>query len=148
MMSLAELAHHSALAVFFYRGVVSEGLAQSGGGGVGIETAARMAGWREREPELEELGYWIVGVSSQSSEAQVEFALDRMLSSFMFLSDSELLLADELGLPTGTGPDGERVYEPLTMLIRDGRIWSVIHPVVWSEVDAEIAIERIRRSRG
>lgn len=147
MVSLAELARLGSLAVFFYRGVVSEGVAQSGGGGVGIETAARMAGWREREPELEELGYRIVGISSQSSEAQTQFALDRMLS-FAFLSDRELLLADELGLPTGEGPGGERVYEPLTMLVRDGRVWCVFYPLVCPELDAEIAIERIARDRG
>jgi peroxiredoxin len=77
----------------------------------------------------------------------VQFALDRMVSSFTFLSDSELLLANELGLPTGRGPAGERVYEPLTMLIRDGCIWWVFYPLMSPAVDAEIAIKRIRRSR-
>jgi peroxiredoxin len=89
-----------------------------------------------------------VGVSSQSSEAQTEFAVARMLLSFTFLSDPELLLADELGLPTGEGPGGERVYEPLTMLISDECVWWVFYPLASPAVDAEIAIERIRRSRG
>jgi peroxiredoxin len=147
MVSLAELARSDSLAVFFYRGVASEGPAGGRRGGVGIEVGARVMGWREREAELEELGYRIVGISSQSSEMQAELALDRMVS-FMFLSDSELLLADELRLPTGREPSGERVYEPLTMLIRDGQIWCVFHPLASPVVDADITIERIRRSRG
>jgi peroxiredoxin len=147
MVSLAELARRDSLAVFFYRGVASEGSDKDRRGGVDIEAGARVMGWREHEAELEELGYRIVGVSSQSSEMQAELALDRTVS-FMFLSDSELLLADELGLPTGREPSGERVYEPLTMLIRDGQIWWVFHPLASPAVDAEITIGRIRRSRG
>jgi peroxiredoxin len=148
VVSLAELARRVSLAVFFYGGVASKGTARGRRGGVGIEAGARVEGWRECEVELEELGYRIVGVSSQSSEVQVQFALDRMVSSFTFLSDSELLLADELGLPTGRGRAGERVYEPLTMLIRDGCIWWVFYPLTSPAVDAEIAIKRIRSPRG
>jgi peroxiredoxin len=148
MVSLAELARRDSLAVFFYGGIASGGAARGRRGGVGIEAGARVEGWRECEAELEELGYRIVGVSSQSSEAQAELALDRMVSSFTFLSDSELLLADELGLPTGRGPAGERAYEPLTMLIRDGCILWVFYPLMSPAVDAEIAIKRIRKSRG
>jgi peroxiredoxin len=148
VVSLAELARRDSLAVFFYGGIASEGAARGRRGGVDIEAGARVEGWRECEAELEELGYRIVGVSAQSSEAQAELALDRMVSSFMFLSDSELLLADELGLPTGRGPAGERTYEPLTMLIRDGRILWVFYPLMSPAVDAEIAIKRIRKSRG
>jgi peroxiredoxin len=147
MVSLAELARRDSLAVFFYGGVASKGVARGRRrGGVGIEAGARVEGWRDREAELEGLGYRVVGVSSQSSEAQAQFALDRMASSFTFLSDSELLLADDLGLPTGRGSAGERVYEPLTMLVRDGCIWWVFYPLTSPAVDAEIAIERIRRS--
>jgi peroxiredoxin len=143
MASLAELARRGPLAVFFYGGVVSEEADRGRHGSAGVEAAARMAGWREREPELEELGYRVVGVSSQSSEVQALFVVDWIVS-FMFLSDEELLLADQLGLPTGGGPDGERVYEPLTLLIRDGRIWWVFYPLDRPVLDAEIAIERIR----
>jgi peroxiredoxin len=145
VVSLAELARRGSLAVFFYGGVTSEEAARRGG--VSVEAGARMEGWREREPELEELGYRVVGVGSQSSEAQAQFALDRMLS-FMFLSDRELLLADVLGLPTREESSGEQIYEPLTMLIRDGHIWWVIYPLDCPVIDAEIAIERIRRSHG
>jgi peroxiredoxin len=141
MVSLADLARRRSLAVFFYSGVVSE---RVGEGGAGVEDA-RVEGWREHEPELRELGYEVVGVSSQSPEVQAQFALDRMLS-FMFLSDSELLLADELELPTRRPPGGERVYESLTMLVRrGGRIWWVFFPLDYPEFDAAIVTERIRR---
>ncbi len=139
VVSLAELSRHRSLAVFFYGGVVSRG----DGEGVGLE-GARVEGWREHESELAELGYGVVGVSSQSSEVQAQFALDRMVSSFTFLSDGELLLANELGLPTGRGRDGERVYEPLTMLVRDGRISWVFYPLERPEFDATIVTMRIR----
>lgn len=144
MVSLAELGRRSSLAVLFYGGLVPAGAGDVRDEDVDVERA-RAEGWREREPELEGLGYEIVGVSTQTSEEQTQFALDRMLS-FAFLSDRELLLARELGLPTGRGSSGERVYEPLTMLVRNGRIWWVLYPLDCSELDAEVAIERIRNS--
>jgi peroxiredoxin len=143
IVSLAELSRRRSLVVFFYGGIAWEGAGQDPAGGVGVE-GARLEGWREHEPELAELGYDLVGVSSQSSEVQTQFALDRMLLSFMFLSDRELLLADELGLPTGRGSGGERVYEPLTMLVGDGRISSVFYPLERPEFDSAIVIMRIR----
>jgi hypothetical protein len=66
----------------------------------------------------------------------------------MFLSDRDLLLADELRMPTtGRAPNGERVYEPLTMLVRDGRIRWVFYLLDLPEPDAEITTERIRGFR-
>jgi peroxiredoxin len=128
MVSLADLVRHRWLVVIFYGGLVSEGI---GDGGQGMDAeleGVRMDGWREHEPELEEFGYDVVAVSSQSSEVQAEFALDWMLS-FTFLSDSELLLADKLGLPTRTVQGGERVYVPSTIIMREELIVCVFHPV-------------------
>jgi peroxiredoxin len=141
VLSLADLARRRSLAVLFYGGVAAE---SAGERQVGVVQDVRMDGWRECEPELAELGFEVVGVSSQSSEEQVRFALDRMLS-FVFLSDSELLLADELGLPTRRStPDGERVYEPLTMLFEEERVAWVFYPLERPECDARLATERIR----
>ncbi len=144
MVSFAELSRRRSLAVVFSCGVVSGGAGEGRVGGVGVEDA-RLEGWREHESELAELGYDVVGVSSQSSEVQVQFAMDRMLSSFLFLSDRELLLVDKLGLPTSRGPGGKRVHEPLTILMKDGRIWWVFYPVDNPKFDAAIVIERIGR---
>lgn len=145
MVSLAELACRDSLAVLFYSGA-GEGKGRGRRGGVDIDTGARMEGWREREVELKELDYQVVGVSELSADEQADLAHAWMVWSFTFLNDSELLLADELGLPTGRGAAEGRVYEPLTMLIRDGRIWWVFHPLTHPAIDAETAIERIRRS--
>jgi peroxiredoxin len=136
LVSLSELSRRRSLAVFFYSGSASGDAGEGQVEGAGVEDD-RVEGWREYEPELAERGYDVVGVSSQSSEVQVQFALDRMLS-FMFLSDRELLLADELGLPTSRGPGGERVYEPLTMLVRDRRIWWMSYPLERPEFDATV----------
>jgi peroxiredoxin len=145
-VSLAELSRRRSLAVFFYGGVVSRSAGEGRAEEADVDDA-RLEGWREHEPELAELGYDVVGVSSQSPEMQAQVALDHMLS-FTFLSDRDLLLADELGLPTtGRGPSGARVYEPLTMLVRDGRIRWVFYLLDFPELDAEIATERIRGFR-
>jgi len=127
MVSLAELARRSSLAVFFYRGLGSGGVGDVLDEEWGVERA-RVEGWRECEPELEEMGYEVVGASTQSLEVQAQFALDQLFS-FMLLSDSGLLLAEELELPTKGELGGVRVYEPLTMLIRAERITWVFYPV-------------------
>lgn len=127
VVSLAELARRRSLAVFFYRGLGSGGVGDDRDEGWEVEMA-RIEGWRECEPELEEMGYEVVGVSTQSLEVQAQLALDRLFS-FMLLSDRGLLLADELELPTKRESGGVRVHEPLTMLIRDGRITWVFYPV-------------------
>jgi peroxiredoxin len=127
MVSLAELARRRSLAVFFYRGLGSGGVGDNRDEGWEVEMA-RIEGWRECEPELEEMGYEVVGVSTQSPEMQAQLALYRLFS-FMLLSDSGLLLADELGLPTKHEPSGVRVHEPLTMLFRAGHITWVFYPV-------------------
>ncbi len=153
MVSLAEMAARRSLAVVFYRGSGFDGAGgdREGAGedrveAVGVEDA-RLEGWREGEPELAELGYDVLGVSAQSPEEQARFALDRMLS-FVFLSDSELLLADELGLPrSGALGEGRGVYEPLTMLVEDGRVAWVFYPLERPESDAEVAVERVRGLR-
>jgi peroxiredoxin len=44
------------------------------------------------------------------------------------LNDSELLLADELGLPTFDAA-GMRLYRRLTFIAREGRIDKVFYPV-------------------
>ena len=44
-----------------------------------------------------------------------------------------------MGLHTGRGPGGERVFEPLTMLVRDGRIVGRVPPVDRPEFDAVAA---------
>jgi peroxiredoxin len=145
-VSLDALAHHRSLVVCFYRGA---GPDDAGSDRMDVERVsdevARLEGWREHEAEFAELGYSVIAVSAQSAEIQAQFALDRLLTSFMFLSDTDLLLADDLGLPTVTRPGRERVYEPLTLLIHDGRISWVFYPLEHPRFDAVITTEWLRR---
>jgi peroxiredoxin len=121
MVSLADLARAHSLVVFFYPGVAPE---RDGEEDLGL---ARLWGWREHDPQFFGMGYRVVGVSTQSPEAQMQFALNELLGCTL-LSDSDLLLADELGLPRMMVA-GRLVYEPLTMVVRRGRIARVFYPV-------------------
>ena len=51
------------------------------------------------------------------------------LIAHLLLADAELELADELGVPT-TETDGRDEYEPMTLVIHDGRIAHVVYPIV------------------
>lgn len=139
LVSLAKLARRRSLVVFFY-----PGMDQGRCGEQEDVDTARVSGWCEHESELGELGYMVVGVSSQSPSVQGQFASDELLG-YMLLSDSELELARELGLPTRRVA-GERVYEPLTVVVEHGRIARVFYPVD-SAHDAETVMDWIRRVR-
>jgi peroxiredoxin len=143
MVSLADLARRHSLVVSFYPNLAPMGSE------IEMESAevevgrVRARGWSDYEPELAELGYRVVGVSAQSPEVQAEFAVDWLLG-YTLLNDSDLLLASELGLSTRTGARGERAYEALTMLIREGRISRVFDPAACRECDAAIVTASIR----
>jgi peroxiredoxin len=108
MVSLADLAGNHSLAVSFYPTLTPLGSeVELGSADAGSEVDVgrlRAHGWQEYEAELMELGFRVVGISAQSPEVQVRF--DTHL-----LSDSDFLLADELGLPTRTTAKGERALE-------------------------------------
>lgn len=137
--SLAALAYGRSLVVFFYPGIRSQ---RNEEGPADVDRARALA-WGESDPELDLLGYMVVGVSTQSPEVQAQFASDGLLG-YMLLSDSELQLAGELGLPT-TGVVGEKVYEPLTLIVRAGLIARVFYPVD-PGCDAAIVCDWIRRT--
>lgn len=122
-VSLAALASCHSLVVFFYPGVQS----RTGAGEEVDEDTVRAWAWRERDVELGELGFMVVGVSTQSPVVQTRFAW-RELLGYMLLSDGELELAGVLGLPTRTVA-GQRVYQPLTLVVTDGRVARVFYPV-------------------
>jgi peroxiredoxin len=133
VVSLAALAGRHSLVVFFYPGVgpragESEGEGNGGNGDGGLNAdVARVWGWREHEPELAEMGYVVVGISTQSAEEQLRFASSELVECVL-LSDRELELAGVLGLPM-VSVAGRRVYEPLTLVMVDGRIGHVVYPV-------------------
>lgn len=69
----------------------------------------------------------VFGVSSQGRDYQRE-VVDRLRLPFVMLSDPELRLGEELGLPTFQA-GGLRLFKRLTLVIRDGLIEQVFYPV-------------------
>lgn len=136
--SLAELGRRRSLVVFFYPGVQTR---TSGDEEADVDTIRAWA-WRDHESELRLLDHIVVGVSTQSVEAQMQWASLELLD-YMLLSDSELKLAHVLGLPT-TRITNQRAFDALTLIVRNGRIVHVFYPIDPVH-DAEIVTDRIRR---
>jgi peroxiredoxin len=85
-------------------------------------------GFRDHYDELAELGAQVFGLSVQSTAEQAE-AASRLALPFPLLSDSGLLLAERLRLPTFTAADGVVRYKRLTLVLDQGRIEHVFYPV-------------------
>lgn len=83
--------------------------------------------FRDRFAELEGLGATVLGLSTQTVEEQSEFA-KRVGLPYPLLSDSHLLLRDELGLPTFRVGSLE-LYRRITLIVRDGVIAKVFYPI-------------------
>jgi peroxiredoxin len=147
IVSLSELARHRSLAVCFYRGAVPVEESDQARAAQDDTEDVRLEGWREHEAELAVLGFDVVAISSQSAEAQAQCVLGRLPTSILFLSDKDLSLAKDLELPTAMWPEGEWVYEPLTLLVEDGCISWVFFPLEHQRFDAAIATEWARRGR-
>jgi peroxiredoxin len=94
--------------------------------------------FRDLHGELQATGAMVHGVSAQPLEEQCEFAA-RERMPFPLLSDPELCLADDPGLPTFEA-DGMRLYKRITMIARDGAIEDVIYPVFPPGSDAARAV--------
>ena len=69
----------------------------------------------------------VFGLSTQTTDYQAEL-VERLRLPFAVLSDPELLLADELGLPTFSAA-GMVLYRRHTLVVRDGLIEHVFYPV-------------------
>lgn len=83
--------------------------------------------YRDALPEFEELGATVAGLSAQSPTEQAEFAAREGIP-FPLLSDPDLRLAEELGLPTFEA-DGMRLYKRLTLVIDAGTVVKAFYPV-------------------
>src|SRR4051794_27780939 len=102
--------------------------------------------FRDLNDQLAEAGAAVYGLSSQSLEAQTEFA-EREHIPYPLLNDSGLRLAEPLpsglGLPTFE-TSGLRLYKRLTLIAREGRIEHVIYPVFPPGSDAPAALSWLR----
>jgi peroxiredoxin len=85
-------------------------------------------GFRDHYEELTELGAQVFGLSVQDTAEQAE-AASRLKLPFPLLSDSGLVLAERLRLPTFTAADGVVRYKRLTLVLDQGRIEHVFYPV-------------------
>ncbi|WP_225849131.1 MerR family transcriptional regulator [Streptomyces sp. HPF1205] len=89
---------------------------------------AEACGFRDHHRDLLAAGATAVyGVSSQDTAYQRE-VVERLRLPFAMLSDPGLRLAAVLGLPTFEA-GGDRLYSRLTLIVRDGLIEHVFHPV-------------------
>ncbi len=85
-------------------------------------------GFRDHYTELTELGVEVFGLSSQGTAEQAEAAA-RLSLPYPLLSDSGLVLAEQLRLPTFTASDGVVRYKRLTLVVSNGQIEQVFYPV-------------------
>ncbi len=90
--------------------------------------------YRDRHGPLLELGAEVYGLSTQSREAQLEFAAREHLP-FALLSDTDRRWGGALGLPTFT-VDGAVLYRRVTLVLQEGRVAHVRYPVFPPDEDA------------
>jgi peroxiredoxin len=85
-------------------------------------------GFRSHYDELTALGAQVFGLSVQTTAEQAE-AAGRLGLPFPLLSDSGLVLAERLQLPTFTAADGVVRYKRLTLVLDYGTISRGFYPI-------------------
>ena len=85
-------------------------------------------GFRSHYDELTALGAQVFGLSVQTTAEQAE-AAGRLELPFPLLSDSGLVLAERLRLPTFTAADGVVRYKRITLVLDQGTISHVFYPI-------------------
>ncbi|MDP1659179.1 MAG: peroxiredoxin [Methylotenera sp.] len=98
--------------------------------------------FRDYFAELKLLNTNIVGISSQTTEYQLEAKL-RLHLPFELLSDSQLQLKHALNLPVFNIETLE-LYQRLTMIVDNNRIVKVFYPVFPPDKNAEVVIEWLK----
>ena len=92
-------------------------------------------GFRDHHGELQRVGAYVYGVSTQSIEEQRD-AVDRLHLPFPLLNDASHYLCDALKLPTFQAA-GMRLLKRLTMIVEHGKITHVFYPVFPPDRHAE-----------
>jgi len=101
-------------------------------------------GFRDHFEELKTLGAEVFGLSTQTSDYQLEMA-QRLQLPFEVLSDAELKFCKALRLPTFEA-DGMTLVKRLTLVIRDGVIEKVFYPVFPPDQSAEQVVRWLREA--
>jgi peroxiredoxin len=84
-------------------------------------------GFRDHAADLGDAGAAVAGLSTQSTDDQLE-VVERLGLPFPLLSDGDLQLTHALALPTHIVA-GHTLVKRLTLVVRDGRIEHVFYPV-------------------
>ncbi len=101
-------------------------------------------GFRDHYAEFQQAGYEVFGVSGQSAAWQAE-ALSRLALPFRLLSDERFAFADALGLPRFTAGIDDFLTR-LTLILRDGAVVNIVHPVLDPAGHARSLIEQLTGS--
>ena len=91
--------------------------------------------FRDRLSELKEHNARVFGLSTQSTEYQLEVK-QRLHLPFELLSDSSLKLKELLALPTFEA-SGMELYKRITLIARDGIICKVFYPIFPPSTNAD-----------
>ena len=92
-----------------------------------IGCTAESCSFRDRRGSFDSLGVTVMGLSAQTGEAQRAFAARKDIN-FTLLSDAELRLAGDPGLPTFSAGNF-RLYRRLSLFAESGQITKVWYPV-------------------
>ncbi len=127
--SLSELASHQTLLVYLTPAEAEED--------PGVPTMGRA--FRDHHDVLHDLGVLVIGVSTQPLAEQHEIASVELYPQTL-LCDELLVLVRALGLPVTI--DAAKVeYQPIVLIVADGRIVHVIYPIDSPRRSAEEALE-------
>lgn len=98
--------------------------------------------YRDDYSAFQALGVDVYGLSTQSTEAQMEFA-EREHIPFPLLSDPDRALGSALRLPTFTA-GGDVLYRRVTLIVDAGRVVHVRYPVFPPDTDADETLAWLR----
>jgi peroxiredoxin len=102
-------------------------------------------GFRDLHAELAATGARAVGLSTQNADEQRE-RIERLGLPFELVSDPQLRLRDELGLPTFELPGRGELYKRVTLVARGGVIERVFYPVFPPDRNAAEVLAYLTRS--
>ena len=94
--------------------------------------------FRDHHQELKALGVKVFGLSTQTTEYQIE-AVKRLHLSFELLSDANLRFTKQLKLPTFK-TEGKQLIKRVTFIVEAGTIIKVFYPVFPPDKNADEVI--------
>ncbi|MFB3920399.1 MAG: peroxiredoxin [Terriglobia bacterium] len=101
-------------------------------------------GFRDHHQELLQLNTGVFGLSTQTTEYQLEMAT-RLHLPFEILSDAEFRLCEALRLPTFQ-VGGMRLLKRLTLIVRNSQIEEVFYPVFPPDESADQVLRWLRKN--